>query len=153
MADIYLNNMTQTHFTGLPVLRQVMLSMLPMTKTGETCITGMYGMGMVVWQLNDCWPVASWSSIDYCGRWKALYYYEKRCFAPILLSCAEEGVLTQDANPNAEPYEVKKSIHLNVANDLLLADNYFDMNAGEKQVKILGGEPVGLRVRSVYDIR
>ena len=74
-------------------------------------------MGTIVWQLNDCWPVASWSSIDYYGRWKALHYYEKRCFAPVLLSCAEEGILTQDANPNAEPYEVKKAVHLNVANE------------------------------------
>ena len=222
-------------------------------------------MGTIIWQLNDCWPVASWSSIDYCGRWKALHYGEKRFFAPILLSCEEAGLLTQDPNPNAEPYEVKKSIHLNVANesmenvtvtvkwnlrderakilrggetklevpaltsvwlekedlpdadvrhhyvsydcyrdghpvsggtalfaapklfsfidpeltvqvegdellirasafaksvgiendadDLLLSDNYFDMNAGEKRVKILGGRPEGLKLRSVFDIR
>lgn len=222
-------------------------------------------MGAVVWQLNDCWPVASWASIDYCGRWKALHYGEKRFFAPILLSCAEEGILTQNTNPNAEPYEVKKSIHLNVANEtmeditvlvkwalrdetasiiregekeisvpaltsawldkedmmdadlyhnyvsydcykdgerisggtvlfvapkqfsfknpelslavegdeivvtasayarsveiinaednLLLEDNYFDMNAGQKRIKILGGKPEGLKVRSVFDIR
>lgn len=74
-------------------------------------------MGTIVWQLNDCWPVASWSSIDYCGRWKALHYYEKRSFAPILLSCEEEGILSQNPNPNAEPYLVRKSIRLNVANE------------------------------------
>ena len=222
-------------------------------------------MGAVVWQLNDCWPVASWSSIDYYGRWKALHYYEKRFFAPIMISCAEEGILTQDTNPNAQPYEVKKSIQLNVANEtmndekllvrwalrdrsanivrsgeeeievpalksvwlkrenmqdaslyenyvsyeclrgeevisagtvlftapkqfrfadphlavraegdelvvtadsyarsveilngddtMLLSDNYFDMNAGERRVKVLKGEPVNLRIRSVYDIK
>ncbi|MBQ7925906.1 MAG: glycoside hydrolase family 2 protein [Lachnospiraceae bacterium] len=222
-------------------------------------------MGAVIWQLNDCWPVASWSSIDYCGRWKALHYYEKRFFAPILLSCDEEGILTQDTNPNAQPYEVRKSIRLNVSNEtredvtvtvkwalrdagakvlrsgeeqirvpalsaywmermelqeadlyneyvsydcyqdgewisggtvlftapkhfrfrnpalqmkvdgdeivisadsyarsveilngddtMLLSDNYFDMNAGEKRVKILKGKPEGLQIRSVYDIR
>ena len=222
-------------------------------------------MGTVIWQLNDCWPVASWSSIDYCGRWKALHYYAKRFFAPVMLSCAEEGILTQDTNPNAEPYEVKKSIHLCVANetmqeqqlrvewslrnnrseilrsgseevtvsplsslwlektdcmdadtygdyvsytcfrgeervsggtvifcapkhyrfadpgltvtvsgdeltvraqayargveiineadDMLLEDNYFDMDAGERKVKILKGSPDGLKIRSVYNIR
>ena len=36
-------------------------------------------MGTVVWQLNDIWPVASWASIDYYGRWKALHYAEKKC--------------------------------------------------------------------------
>ena len=222
-------------------------------------------MGAVVWQLNDCWPVVSWASIDYFGRWKALHYYEKRFFAPILISCQEEGVLTQDTNVNAEPFPLKKSARLNVSNetmrpfagtvswalrgpdasviqsgeakvevpalsalwleemdfsdqdtyacyfsydlrdaagkyvgggtalfcppkhfrfrdpclqarregdeiivtaqayarsveircgaDTLLSDNYFDMNAGEKRVKVLRGEVKNLSVRSVYDIR
>jgi beta-mannosidase len=43
-------------------------------------------MGSIFWQLNDCWPVASWSSIDYYGRWKALQYYARRFYAPILIS-------------------------------------------------------------------
>lgn len=246
-------------------------------------------MGTIIWQLNDCWPVASWATIDYCGRWKAAQYYAKRFFAPILISCEEEGILTQDTNPNAQPYEVRKSIRLNVANetrtdreirvewnlrnsrgeiirggdavvtvpglsavwlekqdcmdadlygnyvsyecwdadretgtmptggceepgqgtafsgeeiplssgtvlfcppkhfrfadpcltveadgdelvvtakayaksveiqnedqDMLLSDNYFDMNGGTRRVKILKGRPVGLKIRSVYDIR
>lgn len=230
-------------------------------------------MGTIIWQLNDCWPVASWATIDYCGRWKAAQYYAKRFFAPILISCEEEGILTQDTNPNAQPYEVKKSIRLNVANetgedrrirvewnlrnnrgeiirggsevvtvpglsavwlekqdcmdaelyenyvsyecrdaggeqswvgeellssgtvlfcppkhfhfvnpcltveadgdelvvtagayaksveiqnenqDMLLSDNYFDMNGGVRRLKILKGKPVGLKIRSVYDIR
>ena len=74
-------------------------------------------MGAVVWQLNDCWPVVSWASIDYHGRWKALHYYEKRFFAPVLISCHEEGVLSQDTNVNAEPFELKKSARLNVSNE------------------------------------
>ncbi len=222
-------------------------------------------MGSIVWQLNDCWPVASWSSIDYYGRWKALHYYEKRFFAPLMISCQEEGTLTQDPNVNAQPYPLKKSISLCVSNeqmssadatvfwelrnadakilrqesipvtvaplsslwldtvelpdadiyenyvsyrieqngttisngtvlfcapkffrfrnpklsvradgdlltvsgncyaksvriwndadDLKLDDNYFDLNGGTRTVRILEGNPEGLRVMSVYDIR
>ncbi|MGB6687648.1 MAG: glycoside hydrolase family 2 protein [Terracidiphilus sp.] len=43
-------------------------------------------MASIYWQLNDCWLVASWSSIDYYGRWKALQYYARRFYAPILVS-------------------------------------------------------------------
>jgi len=222
-------------------------------------------MGAVIWQLNDCWPVASWASIDSLGRWKALHYYEKRFFAPILISCHEEGLLSAPANVNQEFPPKVKSAHLNISNetpndfrgtahwslrrpdasvieegtfqvecpklsavwlpeqdfsqydfydcyyayelynengeevgqgsvlfsqpkhfkfldpqltvrqegdeiivtaktyarsveimagaDTLLEDNYFDMNAGERRVKIVRGEVKNLAVRSVYDIR
>ena len=222
-------------------------------------------MGAVVWQLNDCWPVVSWSSIDYHGRWKALHYYEKRFFAPVLISCHEEGTLSQRQSVNDEPAPLKKSARLNVSNetrspfngtaawslrrpdasviregsfpvsvpplsalwldeqdfsdedtygcyyayelldaegncvgsgtalfcppkhfrfldpkldahregdeivvtarayarsveircgaDTVLSDNFFDMNAGEKRVKLLRGDAGEIRVRSVYDIR
>jgi beta-mannosidase len=45
-----------------------------------------HNMGSLFWQLNDCWPVASWSSIDYTGRWKALQYYSRRFYSDILVS-------------------------------------------------------------------
>jgi beta-mannosidase len=48
-------------------------------------------MGALFWQLNDCWPVASWSSIDYYGRWKALQFYARRFYAPVLVSPVVEG--------------------------------------------------------------
>lgn len=222
-------------------------------------------MGAIYWQLNDCWPVVSWASIDYTGRWKALHYAAKRFFAPVMLSCEEESWLTQKPDMNREHFAYKKSIRLNVTNetreeqtlvvrwalrdsfgnkkeeqeetvtvapfsslwmkktefpavdtfreyvsyeavqdgtilsegtvifslpkyfryenpklcaevhgdeilvkaqayaknveiqndleDLRLSDNYFDMNAGEKRVKIISGNPEHLRLRSVYDIR
>ena len=212
-------------------------------------------MGTIIWQLNDCWPAVSWSSIDYCGRWKALHYYEKRFFAPLLISCEEtvrsckvetsirlslanesrfdETVtaswqLTKNTGeiirkgqekrvvkklsslwldpvllPEANHYEdyvsyqmeregeivssgtvlfcapkhyhfldpkltvradadtiivsskaYARSIEIRNRNDdLILSDNFFDMNPGEKQVKIWSGTPEDLTVRSVYDIR
>jgi beta-mannosidase len=59
--------------------------------------------GILYWQLNDCWPVASWSSLDYFGRWKALHYAARRFFAPLMLSI-------EDKSPKQTVY---------VSNDLL----------------------------------
>ena len=50
-----------------------------------------YCMGSLFWQLNDSWPVVSWSGIDYYGNWKALMYQSKRAFAPILINAVKEG--------------------------------------------------------------
>ena len=60
-------------------------------------------MGTLYWQFNDCWPVASWSSLEYSRHWKALHYFAKRFFAPVLVS-AEETDCT---------------VKLHVSNDLL----------------------------------
>ena len=49
-----------------------------------------YCMGSLYWQLNDSWPVVSWSSIDYYGNWKAMHYQGKRAFAPVLLNAFKE---------------------------------------------------------------
>jgi beta-mannosidase len=49
-----------------------------------------YCMGTLFWQLNDCWPVTSWSSVDYFGNWKAFQYQTKRSFENILISVNEE---------------------------------------------------------------
>ena len=61
-------------------------------------------MGTLYWQLNDCWPVASWSSIEYNHHWKALHYYARRFFAPVSVS--------------AEETECTAKLH--VTNDMLL---------------------------------
>lgn len=74
-------------------------------------------MGAIYWQLNDIWPVASWSSIDYYGRWKALHYYAKRFFAPVLLSCEETGETTNRVSVVTEPGPIETSVRFSVANE------------------------------------
>jgi len=48
-------------------------------------------MGSLYWQVNDCWPVASWSGLDYLGNWKALHYYARRFYNPLLITAIPRG--------------------------------------------------------------
>lgn len=50
-----------------------------------------YNMGTLFWQHNDCWPVASWASRDYYGRWKVQHYYVRKAYDDILISPVVEG--------------------------------------------------------------
>lgn len=104
-------------------------------------------MGTIYWQLNDIWPVASWSSIDYYGRWKALHYYAKRFFTPILLSCQEEGRLSQDTDVNAQPFILKKSVRFNVANETGITQNLLiRWCVRDNRAQIIRQETMPLRV-------
>nr|GFC66902.1 beta-mannosidase [Tanacetum cinerariifolium] len=110
-------------------------------------------MGSMYWQLDDCWGVASWSSIDYYGRWKALQYYAKRFYAPVLVSPHEEGdnvrlyvvsdrttaipASLQQANDSTYQVTLKsktlaREVNLSLAQgDGFFGDNYFDLLPGE----------------------
>lgn len=70
-------------------------------------------MGTIYWQLNDTWPVASWSSLDYGGRWKAMHYLVKRFFQPVAIA--------------AIPSEDGKTINFSLVNDML-ADVSVDLS-------------------------
>ncbi len=74
-------------------------------------------MGAIYWQLNDIWPVASWASLDYHGRWKALHYVARRFFAPIMLSCKEECEVTTKTSIVMESDEDINTAQLCVANE------------------------------------
>jgi beta-mannosidase len=76
-ALIYLSQLNQAHCiqTGVGHYRRLM----------PRC------MGSLYWQLNDCWPVASWSSIEFTGRWRALHHAARRFYAPALVSAHVPG--------------------------------------------------------------
>lgn len=70
--------------------------------------------GALIWQLNDCWPVLSWSIVDYYGFCKAGYYYTRRAFAPLLASFREEedGVSLWITNDRREPFAGRVTVRL-----------------------------------------
>jgi beta-mannosidase len=76
-ALIYLSQLNQAHCMQVAVEH--------CRRTMPRC------MGALYWQLNDCWPVASWSSIEFTGRWKALHHAARRFFAPLLVSAHVPG--------------------------------------------------------------
>ncbi len=63
-----------------------------------------YCMGSLYWQLNDCWPVVSWSSIDFMGNWKALHYKAKKSFEDMLISSVIE-------NDTLKTYIISDKLH------------------------------------------
>ncbi|MDF2859142.1 MAG: csxA [Neobacillus sp.] len=78
-------------------------------------------MGAIYWQLNDCWPVASWSSIDSFGRWKALHYFAKRFFAPVLLTAKQQGAKVELNLANETLASVKRTVLWKLmSNDLIV---------------------------------
>jgi beta-mannosidase len=74
-------------------------------------------MGAVYWQLNDCWPVASWASIDYYGHWKALHYGARRFFAPIRATVFISQ--TEAAPPGSLAGPLMRTVRVFVHNDTM----------------------------------
>lgn len=123
-------------------------------------------MGTMYWQIDDCWPVASWSSMDYYRKWKALHYFVKKAYEQILISPtinknkidvyvvsdkldsvkAELEIITMDFNG-------KEIYHKNVpviiepnSSRVYLSINRKELNAGSKEenlvvlLKLMSGE-------------
>ncbi|MEI7675136.1 MAG: glycoside hydrolase family 2 protein [Bacteroidales bacterium] len=92
-----------------------------------------YNMGSLVWQINDCWPVASWSSTDYYRRWKALQYELKRSFEPILISA----------------YTKTDSTYVTVVSDKLKDINaLFEMNVCDFSGKVIRSKTIKVNVKA-----
>ena len=74
-------------------------------------------MGALYWQLNDVWPAASWSSLDYDGSWKPLHYSAKRFFAPLLLTLHETTERDVDITIcNEGLHTVRGTVHIALYN-------------------------------------
>ena len=96
-------------------------------------------MGALYWQLNDCWPVVSWASVDYYGRWKALHYKARNFFAPVLISLHEN--------------ENEKII--NISNETLKTfEGNIRVAVKNNQFKVLASEsiPVSVGELSSFDV-
>ncbi|MEM6685322.1 MAG: glycoside hydrolase family 2 protein [Bacteroidota bacterium] len=107
--DSYITH--QKHPRGFKLIREYMERDYPVPTLGEdyvymsqlTQAKGMtmgmeaerrampYCMGSLYWQLNDCWPVVSWASIDFMGNWKATHYKAKKSFQDVLISSIVEN--------------------------------------------------------------
>jgi beta-mannosidase len=102
------------------------------------------GMGTLYWQLNDCWPVASWSSIDFFGNWKALQYMARDFFAPVLLSvlddakaCSAEIHVTSDLR---EPRQGKINWTLQTVDADIVSEGSFEIKipaGANKKIELL----------------
>jgi len=100
-------------------------------------------MGAIYWQLNDCWPVVSWASIDYFGRWKALHYGAKRFFAPLRASvfideteAAAAGSIDGPLNRTGRAFIHNDTIHGTSGTvSLILSDRDFKVLA-EETIKV-----------------
>ena len=82
-------------------------------------------MGTLYWQLNDCWPSISWSSIDYYGKWKALQYQARRSFATVSILGveSEDSWTTYLVNDCLEAKQGELSIKYYATDEILMEDN------------------------------
>ena len=108
-------------------------------------------MGALYWQLNDCWPVASWSSLEFGGRWKALHYEARRFFAPALVSVHVPGRETVGIGNTV--HSTVREVHIHTVFDGLREENaeiawtlwHLDgrkLKTGRKQVSLRYGDAI-----------
>lgn len=105
-------------------------------------------MGTLYWQMNDCWPVASWSGMDYYGKWKAMHYFAKASFADTLVSFerTEQGELLVYAITDgltAIEGELRLSL-LSFEGEILASESHSFAAAGNHSTLIYSVDEAGL---------
>lgn len=95
-------------------------------------------MGSLYWQLNDCWPVASWSSVDYYGHWKALQYYARRFYNDLLVSPHVEngGLAIYVVSDKTAPIAGDLRVRIMTVNGAVLSDKTMPIQVSELSSKI-----------------
>ena len=98
-----------------------------------------YNMGTLYWQFNDCWPVTSWSSLDYFGNWKAFHYQAKRGFENVLISVSEENdyYKVYVINDNFDKYSDKLNLELVSFNGKSLWQTSKEITVGENSSAVV----------------
>jgi len=106
-------------------------------------------MGAVYWQLNDCWPVTSWASIDYYGRWKALHYGARRFFAPIRATVFLDE--TEPAQAGSLSGPLKRTARVFVHNDTMNpSSGTLRLFLRDRDFKTLAEETVDVKLPPLY---
>ncbi|MGR6973370.1 glycoside hydrolase family 2 protein [Streptomyces cynarae] len=92
--------------------------------------------GTIVWQLNDCWPVTSWSAIDGDGREKPLYHELKRLYADRLLTLRpeEDGLVLAAVNQSGDPWAVQVALRRMTVEGAVVAEERVDLTADARAV-------------------
>lgn len=130
-------------------------------------------MGTLLWQLNDCWPVTSWSITDYSRQPKAAWYAVKEAYRDHILP-QRDTAYPKDLRLSKPSFTIRLSdknhitVRSNVAakyvylsqneKPVLFAENYFDLRAGEvKTIAISNGSFTAadagrITITSLYDI-
>ena len=90
-ATMFRNFRFPTDFANFVYLSQVQQGLAIKTAVDFWRSLKPHTMGALYWQLNDTWPVASWSSLDYGGSWKVLHYMARRFFQPVAIAAIPSG--------------------------------------------------------------